>query len=43
MQKLSNEIEIIRQLFGSLSEKDKKICLKSIKFRDEPSKKEQIK
>lgn len=43
MQKLSNEIEIIRQLFGSLSEKDKKTFLKSIKFRDEPSKKEQIK
>ena len=43
MQKVSNEIEIIRQLFGSLSEKDKKTFLKSIKFRDEPSKKEQIK
>ncbi|WP_104745207.1 IS1595 family transposase, partial [Helicobacter acinonychis] len=42
MQKVSNEIEIIRQLFGSLSEKDKKTFLKSIKFQDEPSKKETI-
>ena len=43
MQKVSNEIEIIRQLFGSLSEKDKKTFIKSIKFQDEPSKSEAIK
>lgn len=43
MQKVSNEIEIITQLFGSLSEKDKKTFIKSIKFQDEPSKSEAIK
>lgn len=43
MQKISNEIEIIRQLFSSLSEKDKKTFLKSIKFQDESNKIEQIK